>query len=300
MPSSTRTGVFGMTRTTGVPSARRSSKKEVGMPAARADDQAVGGDVRGELVQEGAHVLRLDGEDQGVGGLGRLGVADGLDAVAGAQFLGALRAAGGDEEVGGRPAGPDHSGEQGLADLAGAEDCDLLRRRGRGGRGGHRGSPLAVRSPCTASSFQDGGARARGPPGGTARGRAACGGAARSRRAAAQGGRAEAEDEQGAAGHDRRGRVRSRRSRRCGGGPGSCRRRRTTWAGRRRGRRGRAACRRAGTNRPQSRSCGKHHGGHELDGLELAGREGADEQAEGGAEEGVERGRPGAAARGSR
>lgn len=34
MASSTRAGVFVMTRTTGVPAARRSSKKEVGMPAA--------------------------------------------------------------------------------------------------------------------------------------------------------------------------------------------------------------------------------------------------------------------------
>jgi len=34
MASSTRAGVFVMTRTTGVPTARRASKKEVGMPAA--------------------------------------------------------------------------------------------------------------------------------------------------------------------------------------------------------------------------------------------------------------------------
>ena len=91
-----------------------------------ADDQAVGGDVRGEFVEERAHVLGLDGEDEGVGALGGLGVGDGLDAVAGAELLGAFGAAGRDQEVGGGPAGADHSAEQGLADLAGAEDCDCL------------------------------------------------------------------------------------------------------------------------------------------------------------------------------
>lgn len=68
-----------------------------------ADDEAVGGDMRGQLLDEGAHVLRLDGEDEGVGGLGGLGVGDRGDAVTLAEGVGALGAAGGDEEVRGGP-----------------------------------------------------------------------------------------------------------------------------------------------------------------------------------------------------
>src|SRR5690606_33668574 len=85
-----------------------------------ADDQTVGGDVRGEFVEEGAHVLRLDREDQDVGGLGGFLVGDGGDAVAGVELFGSFRAAGRDQEVGGGPACADHSAEQGFADLSGA------------------------------------------------------------------------------------------------------------------------------------------------------------------------------------
>ncbi len=113
-----------------------------------ADDQAVGGDVRGELGQEGAHVLGLDGEDQGVGGLGGLGVADRLDAVALAELGGAFLAAGGDQEVGGGPAAADHSAEEGFADFSGAEDGDLL---------GHgAGSPSGVGGRVPWSSLHRG------------------------------------------------------------------------------------------------------------------------------------------------
>src|SRR5690606_503729 len=91
-----------------------------------ADGQTVGGDVRGEFVEEGAHVLRLDREDQDVGGLGGFLVGDGGDAVAGVELFGSFRAAGRDQEVGGGPACADHSAEQGFADLSGAEDCDFL------------------------------------------------------------------------------------------------------------------------------------------------------------------------------
>src|SRR4051812_23502614 len=55
----------------------------------------------------------------------------------------------------------------------------------------------------------------------------------------------------------------------------------------------------AGGEEPAEKELGEDHGRHELDGLELGGREGRDEQAEGGAEEGVEQGdqqqEPGAA-----
>lgn len=70
-----------------------------------ADDEAVGGDVRGQLVEEPAHVLGLDRQDEDVGALGGLGVGDGLDAVAGAELLGTLGAAGGHQQVTGAPAG---------------------------------------------------------------------------------------------------------------------------------------------------------------------------------------------------
>ena len=47
------------------------------------------------------------------------------------------------------------------------------------------------------------------------------------------------------------------------------------------------AARSRGTNSPHSRICGSTISRHELDGLELGAREGADEQAEGRAEHGV-------------
>jgi hypothetical protein len=56
--------------------------------------------VRGQLVEERVHVLRLDREDQGVRVLRRLGVADGLDSVPLRQFSRAFRTAGGDQQVG--------------------------------------------------------------------------------------------------------------------------------------------------------------------------------------------------------
>ncbi len=101
----------------------------------RADDEAVGSDVVGELVEEPAHVLRLDGEDERVGALGGVLVGDGFDAVPLGEFPGAFWAARGDQEVGGGPAGADHAAEEGLADLAGAEDRDCL---------GHCSAHLAV------------------------------------------------------------------------------------------------------------------------------------------------------------
>ncbi|MBW8701721.1 hypothetical protein MBT84_19130 [Streptomyces sp. MBT84] len=108
-----------------------------------ADDQPVGGDVRGEFVEERAHVLRLDREDERVRGLRGLGVGDRGDAVATAEFLGSLLAAGRDQEVGGRPAAPDHAAEQRFADLSGAEDCDFL---------GHGASALrGLRRPGSSS-----------------------------------------------------------------------------------------------------------------------------------------------------
>ena len=66
-----------MTRTTGVPSAEAFLEERGGDAGGAGDDQAVSGDVRRQFVQQGAHVLGFDGEDEGVGGLGGLGVADG-------------------------------------------------------------------------------------------------------------------------------------------------------------------------------------------------------------------------------
>ncbi len=90
------------------------------------DHEPVGRGVRGQLVQQGGHVLRLDGQDQDVGALGGVRVADGLHAVPGPQGLGALGAADGREQVGGGTPGPEHAAEQGLTDLPGAEDGDLV------------------------------------------------------------------------------------------------------------------------------------------------------------------------------
>ena len=82
MPSSTRAGVLGMTRTTGVPCGQP-LLEEVGRDAGRErDDQGARSQVRGDLVQQRAHVLRLDDEDEGVGACGRLDVVDHVDAVA--------------------------------------------------------------------------------------------------------------------------------------------------------------------------------------------------------------------------
>lgn len=91
-----------------------------------ADDETVRGDVRAEFVEELAHVLGLDGQDEGVGSFGGLGVGDGLYAVAGAELVGPVGPAGGDQQVGGAPAGADHAAEERLADLARTENCDCL------------------------------------------------------------------------------------------------------------------------------------------------------------------------------
>ena len=125
MPSSTRTGVFGMTRTTGCLRRGCSSMNPVVMPAAALM-------TRRSAARCGASSARSVPMSWGLTArmrvsalLGGLGVADRLDAVTGAELPGALGASGGDQEVGGGPAGPDHSAEEGFADLAGAEDCTV-------------------------------------------------------------------------------------------------------------------------------------------------------------------------------
>ena len=57
--------MLGMTRTTGVPSGSRDSMNAVVMPAARETTSAPGRTWAGDLVEQGAHVLRLDHEDAG-------------------------------------------------------------------------------------------------------------------------------------------------------------------------------------------------------------------------------------------
>ena len=81
-----------------------------------------------ELVEERTHVLWLDGDDEGVGGLRGLRVAHRVDAVAVVEFLGPLGAARGDHEVAGVLAAAQHAGQQRLADLAGADHRDPLER----------------------------------------------------------------------------------------------------------------------------------------------------------------------------
>ena len=190
--------MFVMTRTTGVPGGEPLLEEGGGDAGGAADDQAVGGDVRGEFVEEGAHVLRLDGEDQGVGGLGGLGVGDGVDAVAGAELLGALGAAGGDEEVGRGPAAADHAAESRASPILPVpRTATFWVMAGSPRRGG----------PCLAAASSSGARAGRVQ----ADGGCPAGGGPAQARAAAQGGRAQGEDEEGAAGDDQRRRGRSRR-----------------------------------------------------------------------------------------
>ena len=76
-----------------------------------------------DLAEERLDVLRLDGEDDDVGALDRLGVRGGrLDAVALVELGGALLAPGARDDV--CPVGATQPGEERLADLAGAENRD--------------------------------------------------------------------------------------------------------------------------------------------------------------------------------
>ena len=72
----------------------------------------------GQLGQQGGHVLRLDGQQQDVGVLGRIGVADRLDAVLLAELQRPLDPADRDRDVvgTGRPArsSPDSSASPSL------------------------------------------------------------------------------------------------------------------------------------------------------------------------------------------
>ena len=63
------------------------------MPAARLTTRVPGAHVRRDLGEQAGHVLRLDHQDQGVGDLGRLGVADDAHAVALAQLARPARGA---------------------------------------------------------------------------------------------------------------------------------------------------------------------------------------------------------------
>ena len=210
----------------------------------------------------------------------------GVDAVAGAEFLGAFRAAGGDQEVGGGPAGSDHAAEQGLADLAGAEDCDFL---GHGAVPSGGASSGVILAPVGGGAVSGGGCRSlvRCPSGGVRRpdvrprGRQAV----RRRRVAAP-------------------RARTRRAQ-----PATITASRTKSAvmsvwledlvhavdgvghgqdvgdGLQDGVHGVARGEEAAEE-----ELGEDHRRHELDRLELGGREGRDEEAEGRAEQGVEEG----------
>ena len=97
---------------------------DVVLPAATDTTSRSCGTCGAEFLEQRTHVLRLDREQQRVGALGRLGVADRLDAVALAQQRRALGPANREEQVGGRSAGAQHAGQQRLAHLAGTEHCD--------------------------------------------------------------------------------------------------------------------------------------------------------------------------------
>ena len=94
------------------------------MPGGEADQHLAGAQVRGDLGEHLAHVLRLHHQGDGVGAGGCLGVGDHLDAVLLAELGGALGALLADHQVGGVVAAPDQAGEQGLAHHAGTDDRD--------------------------------------------------------------------------------------------------------------------------------------------------------------------------------
>ena len=73
--SSTSTGVFDMTRTTGTSTGIRRSMNDVVMPAATETSSWSDRDEGRDLVQKCSHVLRLDGDDHGACRLHCLGIA---------------------------------------------------------------------------------------------------------------------------------------------------------------------------------------------------------------------------------
>ena len=98
------------------------------MPAASETSSWPGRSVGGDLVEQVAHVLRLDDQGDGVGLGGGLEVGDHGDAVPLLELAGALGALLADQQLVDAAAGADQPGEQGLAHDAGADDRGLLMR----------------------------------------------------------------------------------------------------------------------------------------------------------------------------
>jgi hypothetical protein len=99
------------------------------------EDGLLGRDHRRHLAEQDVEVLRLDGDDDEAGARGSLAVRERrLDGVLVGQLLDALRAPAGDDDLVRRaPARAEEAGEERLADLASAEDCDAPAVDGHGG-----------------------------------------------------------------------------------------------------------------------------------------------------------------------
>jgi hypothetical protein len=95
-----------------------------GDPGGHRHDELVGGHDRAELGEQRGHVLRLDGQEHHVRSRGGRGVAGDLDAVAGGEGGGVLGPALGHDEVGGRHAAGEQTGQQRLAEHPRAEHGD--------------------------------------------------------------------------------------------------------------------------------------------------------------------------------
>ncbi len=109
MPSSTSAGVLGMTRTTATPVGHPRLDERGGDAGGQRDHQLTGAQRGGDLVEQVAHVLRLDDERDGVGLRGRLDVADHGDAVPLLELAGALGALLADQQVVDAAAGADQA-----------------------------------------------------------------------------------------------------------------------------------------------------------------------------------------------
>ncbi len=127
MPSWTEDGVFGMARTIGMFEPSPRSMSAIGNGRGDREDGLVGLDRAVQLGQQPFDVLRLHGDHDDLGALdGGLVVARGLDAVPLADAdEPVLPARGRDDLLRRAPVGEQKAGDQGLPDLAGAEDCDF-------------------------------------------------------------------------------------------------------------------------------------------------------------------------------
>ena len=113
-----------MHRTTGTPSGSRELILDVVMPAHTETIRWSGPTTGSEFGEQRVDVLRLDRQDERARGCGRLGDVQRLHAVGVGEIAGAFGVLLADDDVGRVALAAQQPAEQGLADLAAAEQAD--------------------------------------------------------------------------------------------------------------------------------------------------------------------------------